>query len=150
MKPFIRRFHGKFYFVPLGCFLLDFFLSLLSWQLSHPHLRRISIYSLSAGVITGWFSFATGIVSVFLLRKNAMASGLGAIHGFVGGLAMMIFTVLWLGPWHALPEVPRATVVGTIFKAVSLGLLIAAVIMSRRYLRPHLKTGVDQDVSVTG
>lgn len=134
---FVRRFHRTFYTVPLALFLLDFLLTLSFAALREQRLGTLSVYALTAGIVSGWVSFATGMIGVFQLRKNTMAAGLAAIHGFVSGLALMIFNLLWFAPWHALPAVARPTPATLLLKGLGLLLFSVGIYLARKYVRRH-------------
>lgn len=139
MKPFLRRFHGWLHPLPFTCFLLAILLDCFFLFTQKKIWSLLSVYVFTAGIAAGWLSFLTGLLSLFLLRKNSMAAGLGAVHGFLGSLAMMIFTLLWMEPWHALPHGQPANGITVAFKMLSLLVMTAAIVLAKKYLRPQAK-----------
>lgn len=140
MQSLVRRFHTGFSRLPFYLLVTDAVLFLLFFIWQNDAVGKVEVYWFTVALATGWLSFATGMASLWSLRNNTMAAGLGAIHGFLAGLAMMIDNLLWLDPWHTLPGLQKPTAAMLLLRGAALFLLGAGIYVSRTYLRRHSKT----------
>lgn len=136
MQETIRRLHRGIYLVPIILLCVNAVLSL--YNLFAGKADKLALYFLGAGIITGWVSFATGIISLFLLKASKIARGLAFIHGFINSIALLVLTALWEHYSRVYAEVKPLEPAAVVFELLMIGLLIAGSFLAKTSLRKHM------------
>ena len=80
----------------------------------------------------------TGVISLFFIRKNEVATGLFFIHGFINSLALLVLSAFWAGEWKNLPQLQAVKLPVAILKWLMLLILATGIYLGKK-AAPKLK-----------
>lgn len=137
MHETIRRLHRRLYLFPTVLLCVNAAQSL--YHLFAAKTDNVAFYFFGGGVLTGWVSFATGLLSLFFLKASKIARGLAFIHGFINSIALMVLTALWVQNAANFPDTKKPEAPEVVFKLLMIALLVAGNYLAKSALQKHLK-----------
>src|SRR5215217_1885418 len=138
MKVFGHPMHVMLIHFPVGLLPMELVLSFLAYKFQEPSFATAAFYCLIGGVATGYIAILTGLLDLIAIPKeNKIALGTGLLHGFINGIAVLVYSVFAYKAWQAYPQIGTPTVVSLLVKCLLVFCLLTGNCLGGKLIYKH-------------
>ena len=91
--------HQMLIVFPLGLFIAAITFDVLYLFTDNPMWATVSFWNIAGGVIGGLVAAVFGLIDWLAIPNNTRAKTIGALHGFINVIVVVLFVMSWLLRW---------------------------------------------------
>jgi uncharacterized membrane protein len=91
--------HQMLIVFPLGLFIAAITFDVLYLFTDNPMWATVSFWNIAGGVIGGLVAAVFGLIDWLAIPSNTRAKTIGALHGFINVMVVVLFVMSWLFRW---------------------------------------------------